>query len=161
MEEIYIARSLRESRVAPTEFCREAKTGFTSTIEDQYSFRATATRTSDGRMIDTNVRTIGSGRGCLGQVANTAIYNFYLELNLGNIALREIGDCRLTKTDFPEQGLTAFQCFLDLSDPAGRYVGGQLTTSTMNSRKLLGDESDPPGYVQPSIATVRLWKRDR
>ena len=36
VEEIYIARSVRESRVASTEYCAEAKTGFKSTIEDRY-----------------------------------------------------------------------------------------------------------------------------
>ena len=39
------------------------------------------------------------------------------------------------------------------------YIGGVLTTNTLNSKKLVGQESDPPGYVQPSIATVRLWKK--
>jgi hypothetical protein len=81
VEEIYIARSVRESRVTPKEFCAEAKTGFKSTIEDQYTFRATATRTSDGRIIDTNAKTIASGRACLGPTEdNPAIANFYLEL---------------------------------------------------------------------------------
>lgn len=34
---------------------------------------------------------------------------------------------------------------------------GILTTRTVNSRNLLGEKSDPPGYTQPSIATVRLF----
>ena len=159
VEEIYIARSLREARVAPTDFCWEAKTSFKSSIEDHYSFWATAIEGSDGRMTNANVKKIGSGRGCLGQIADTANYNFYLELRLGKTVLQGIGDCRTAKADFPEPGLAVFHCVVDLTDPAGRYVGGLLTTNTMNSRKLLGDESDPPGYVQPSIATVRLWKR--
>jgi hypothetical protein len=158
VEEIYIARSVRESQVAPTEFCAQAKTGFNSTFEDQYTFRSTATRTSDGRMVDTNVKTIGSGHGCIGQTADPAILNFYLELLLGRTALKGIGDCRQTKSDFPERGLSAYRCFLDLSDPLGQYVGGQLTTNTMGSLKNLGLETDPLGYTQPSIATIRLWK---
>jgi hypothetical protein len=52
-----------------------------------------------------------------------------------------------------------YYCFADLSDPAYKYVGGQLTTNTMGSLKLLGVESDPLGYAQPSIATIRLWKK--
>ena len=159
VEEIYIARSLREARVSPTEFCGEAKTGFKSSIEDRYSFRTVAIEGLDGRMTNANVKEIGSGHGCLGQIGDTGNYNFYLELHLGKTVLQGIGDCRIAKADYPEPGLAAFHCALDLTDPAGRYVGGQLTTSTMNSRKLLGDKSDPPGYVQPSIATVRLWKR--
>ena len=159
VEEIYIARSDRQSHVTPTEFCAQAKTGFTPYIEDQFKFHATATRPSDGRMIETNGKTIATGHGCLGQTADPAIRNFYLELQLGNTALKGIGECRQAKTDFPEQGLIASRCFLQLSDPLGRYIGGQLTTNTMASRNLLGVNSDPPGYTQPSIATIRLWKK--
>jgi len=43
-----------------------------------------------------------------------------------------------------------------LPDP---YLGGLLMANTINSRAPLGGVSDPPGYTQPSIATVRLWKR--
>lgn len=159
VEEIYIARSVRESRIASTEYCAEAKTGFKSTIEDQYTFRSTATRAIDGRMIDTNVKTIGSGHACFGQSVNPTTYNFYMEFLLGNAAFKGIGECLQVKADFPERGMTVVRCFLDLSDPLGRYLGGQLTTSTMWSLKLLGVDSDPPGYVQPSIATIRLWKK--
>jgi hypothetical protein len=159
VEEIYIARSVRESRVAPTEYCAEARTGFKSNIEDQYTFRSTTTSATDGRMIDTNVKTIGSGHGCFGPTTNPATYNFYLELLLGSTALRGIGECLQTKSDFPERGLIVGRCFLDLSDPNGHYVGGQLTTNTMWSLKLMGLDSDPPGYAQPSIATIRVWKK--
>jgi hypothetical protein len=160
VEEIYIARSVRESRVAPTEYCAQAKTGFDSdAFEDQYTFRSTATRASDGRMVDANIKTIGSGHGCFGRTADPAILNFYLDLHLGNTALRGIGDCRQAKSDFPERGLIAWRCFLNLSDPLGGYVGGQLTTNTIKSLKDLGLETDPPGYTQASIATIRLWKK--
>ncbi len=160
VEEIYIACSVRESRVAPTEFCAQAKTGFKSTIEDQYTFRSTAVRTDDGRITDANVKTIGSGHGCFGPTAdNPADFSFYLELLLGKTALKGIGDCRQTRSDLPERGVTVYRCFVDLSDPLGDYVGGQLTTNTMTSLKLLGVDSDPTGYAQPSIATIRLWKK--
>ena len=39
------------------------------------------------------------------------------------------------------------------------YMGGQLTTNTIGSQNALGAVTDPPGYVQSSIATIRLWKR--
>ena len=160
VEEIYIARSVRESRVAPTENCSQAKTGFVSDrFEDQYNFRSTATRSSDGRMLDSDVKTIGSGRGCFGKTSDPAVTNFYLELHLGNTVLKGIGDCRTTKSNFPEAGVNVARCFLNLSDPLGRYVGGQLTTNTIWSLKDLGVESDPAGYAQPSIATIRLWKK--
>jgi hypothetical protein len=159
VEEIYIARSVRESRVAPTEFCAQAKTGFKSAVEDQYTFRSTATRASDGRMVDTNVKTIGSAHGCIEQTADPASIKFYVELLLGPTALKGIGDCRQTRSDFPERGLRVFHCILDLSDSFSRYVGGQLTSNTILSLKNVGLETDPPGYTQPSIATIRLWKK--
>ena len=160
VEEIYIARSVRESRVAPTKYCAQTKTGFNSDyFEDQYTFRSTATRASDGRMVEANIKTIGSGHGCFGRTADPAILSFYLDLQLGHTALRGIGDCRQAKSDFPEQGLIALHCFLNLSDPLGRYVGGQLTTNSIKSLKDVGLETDPLGYTQPSIATIRLWKK--
>lgn len=159
VEEIYIARSLRESRTAPTEFCAEARTGFKATFEDHYTFRSTAVRTTDGRMVDTNVKSIGSGHACFGPAANPATRNFYMELLLGKAAFKGIGECLEVKSDYPERGMTVARCFLELSDPLGRYIGGQLTTNTMASLKTLGVDSDPPGYTQPSIATIRVWKK--
>jgi len=120
-----------------------------------------AARAADGptRATDANIKPIGSGHGCFGRTADPAIINFYLDLHLGNTALRGIGDCRQAKSDFPERGLIAWRCFLNLSDPLGRYVGGQLTTNTIKSLKDVGLETDPPGYTQASIATIRLWKK--
>jgi hypothetical protein len=139
VEEIYIARSVRESRVAPTEYCAQAKIGFNSdSFEDQYSLRSTAIRASDGRMVDANIKTIGSGHGCFGRTADPTILNFYLDLYLGRTALKGIGDCRQTMSDFPERGLSVWRCFLNLSDPVGGYVGGLLTTNTITSLKKPG-----------------------
>lgn len=160
VEEIYVVRSLRESRVTPTEFCAKARTGVgNADAEDQYKFQSVATRTSDGRVLDANVNTIGSLHACFGRTANPATSEFYGEILLGRTALKGFGECLLAKSDFPEQGLRVFRCFLELSSVAGEYVGGQLTTNTVNSRKALGTESDPAGYTQPSIATIRLWKK--
>lgn len=157
-EEIYVVRSVRESRIAPTDFCAQAKTGFNSTFEDHYTLRSTATRSSDGRMVDTNVKTIGTVHGCIGPTADPAILNVYLDVVLGRTAFSGTGDCRQTKSDFPERGLSEFHCFLNLSDPLGHYVGGLLTSSSMTSLKSLGAETDPPGYTQTSIATIPLWR---
>ena len=90
VEEIYVLGSVRESRVTPTEFCAEANTGFKSTVEDQFTFRATATRTSDGRMVDTNAKTVASGHACVGQTADPAIFNFYLDLHSCLLGCRRI-----------------------------------------------------------------------
>jgi hypothetical protein len=160
VEDIYVARSMRESRVTPTAFCAEARTGFgSSRSEDRYTFRSTATRGSDGLMIETNVQTIGSLHACFGSTLDPMLTTFYAEGVLGTVTFTGRGECRNAKQDYPEPGMNVTRCFLELSDLPSGYVGGQLTTNTMGSRNALGEESDPPGYTQPSIATVRLWKR--
>ena len=160
VENIYVARSLRESRVAATEFCAQARVGFgEATVEDQYTFRSIATRVADGLMVDANVKAIGSGRGCFGRTADPAVSNFYLEGVLGGAAFKGTGECRRVKGDYPEPGISVYRCFLDIRDLPAGYVGGQLTTNTVNSRNITGEKTDPPGYTQPSIATIRLWKR--
>ena len=160
VEDIYIARSMRESRVAAGDFCAEARTGFGSPrFEDRYTLRSTATRSSDGLMVDANVQTIGSLRACFGSTPDQTLSTFYAEGALGAVTFTGRGECRSVRQDFPEPGMTVYRCFLELSDLPGGYVGGQLTTNTMGSRNALGDETDPPGYTQPSIATIRVWRR--
>jgi hypothetical protein len=46
-----------------------------------------------------------------------------------------------------------------LSNLPGDYIGGQLTTNSMTSRKPLGTDTDPIGFTQSSIATIRLWRK--
>ena len=157
VEEILIARSLRLARGAPTEACAATRTGFKADYEDRYVFQAPVI--AGGRMTDTMGTKAGTGHGCLDSVTNPAVANFYLYLQLGEVALRGRGDCRRGRIDFPETGLTTYRCYVELSDPSGRYAGGLLTTNTMTSRNVLGAASDPAGYAQPSIATIRLWKK--
>jgi len=160
VEDIYVARSLRESRVMPADFCAEARTGFgSSRFEDRYTFRSIATRAQDGLMVDANVKTVGSLHACFGATPDPTLTRFYAEGALGTVTFTGRGECRTAKQDYPEPGMTVFRCFLELSDLPSGYVGGQLTTNTVGSRNVLGEQSDPPGYTQPSIATVRLWKR--
>ena len=87
--------------------------------------------------------------------------NFYAEGALGDVSFTGRGECRTAKQDYPEPGVTVYRCFLELRDLPREYQGGQLTTNTVVSRQGIGELSDPPGYVQPSIATVRLWKKRR
>ncbi len=159
VEEIYIARSVRESRVAPTDFCAVAKTGVTPIYEDRYSFHSTSSRSSDGRVVSANMKTIATAHACVGQKTDPAIFTFYMELQLGRSALTWNGECTQTRSDFPEKGAGVMHCVLNLMDSAGFYVGGQLTTNTITSRNSLGTVTDPPGYTQASIATIRLWKQ--
>jgi hypothetical protein len=158
VEEIYIARSVRETRVAPTDFCAAVKTGFAPVYEDRYSFRSITTRSSDGRMTSANVKTIANAHACVGQKADPAVFTFHMEMQLGRTALTWTGECSQTKSDFPEKGAGVMHCVLNLIDSHDLYVGGQLTTNTITSLNSVGTATDPPGYTQASIATIRLWK---
>jgi hypothetical protein len=160
VEEIYVVRSVPESVTPPTKYCAQTRTGFSgATAEGQFTFRSTATRVSDGRMIDMNMTAIGSIRVCFGPVQNAGIYNWYAEGALGSTAFKGNGECHRQKADFPERGLRTVNCFVDLSGLPSEYVGGLLTTNSMTSLKNQGMETDPPGYTQASIATIRLWRK--
>ena len=140
--------------------CAKERTGFDSPIgEDEYTFRSISTKDSDGLMTDTNVQTIGRIHACWGSTSDVELMLFYGEGALGTTTFTGLGECRTAKRDYPEQGMRVMRCFLDLSGISGGRIGGQLTTNTMNSRKALGDQTDPPGYTQSSMATIRLWKR--
>jgi hypothetical protein len=159
VEEIYIVRSLRQTNEVVTPACDAVKIGFENTnIDAQFLFRSIATRPSDGRLIDASIETVGNIHTCQGTTSDPNVGNFYGEGQLGGIAFRGSGTCQ--NITGPEKGLRLSRCFLDLKGLPDEYTGGRLTTNTMNSpSKILGETTDPPGYIQSSIATVRLWKR--
>ena len=160
VEDIYIARSLRVSRVPPTAYCALERTGFENAgIEDHYNFQSVSARVSDGLITNGNVSTIGTLHACFGPTSDPLTSNFYAEGALGSVSFTGKGECRMAKKDFPEPGLNVYRCFLEIRNLPGDYVAGQLTTNTVTSRQSIGEVSDPPGYIQPSIATVRLWKK--
>ena len=159
VEEIYIGRNIRESRGSPTEFCAQTRTGFAATAEDRYTVLSIATRADDGRMIGANVNVIGRFHACVGTTPDPVALKFYGEGTLGRISLTVVGDCRASKQDYPETGITAYSCAFDVRDLPPEYIGGQVTTNTVSSRSAIGDKSDPPGYTQPSVVTFRLWRR--
>jgi hypothetical protein len=121
--------------------------------------QSTATRASDGLMTDDNVNTIGRLRTCIGTTPDSKTTNFYAEGVFGAVTFTGNGECLTLRPDYPEPGLEVARCFLDLRDLSGGYIGGLLTTNTLRSRQLIGVITDPPGYTQNSIATIRLWKR--
>lgn len=160
VEDIYVARSIRESQIKPSDFCAPASIGFGNAIsEDRYTFQSTATRASDGLLVDNNINTIGSLRACFGSTADPLLLKFYAVGVLAGVTFTGSGECLTAKQDYPEPGLVVARCFLELRNLSNGYIGGQLTTNTMRSRKVTGVTTDPPGYTQPSIATVRLWRR--
>ncbi len=160
VEDIYVARSLRLSRVSPTAYCAHERTGFENAgFEDHYNFQSASIRVSDGAITNANVSTIGTLHACFGPTADPLTSNFFAEGVLGPVSFTGRGECRMAKKDFPEPGLSVFRCFLEIQNLPEGYVGGQLTTNTVVSRRSIGEVSDPPGYIQPSIATIRLWKK--
>jgi hypothetical protein len=160
VEDIYIGRSWRESRGAPTAFCASERTGFgPASVEDTYTFRSVSTRGSDGLVTDADVATIGRLHACFGPIGTRPGSFFYGEGTLGTVSFTGRGECLTVKQNFPEPGISVQRCFLDMGGLPAEYVGGQLTTNTIGSRSQIGEPTEPPGYTQPSIATILLWKR--
>jgi len=160
VEDIYVVRSLRLSREAATPFCAAERTGFRDArAEDHYNFQVIALDPESGMVADPNVKTVGTLRACFGPTDDPRISNFYAEGTLGKVAFQGRGECLTPKRDYPEPGANIHRCFLDIGNLPAGYIGGQLTTNTVTSKQSIGPTSDPPGYVQPSIATIRLWKQ--
>jgi hypothetical protein len=160
LEDIHVVRSLRLSRAEPGEFCSQARTTFPDAMyEDSFSFAAVTTVSHTGAITEALGAQTGSAHACFGSTSDPAVMNFYAEGELIGLRFTGVGKCTTLRSDFPEPGLRIVHCFLNLNGLKEPYVGGLLTSNTIGSRKPLGVESDPPGYVQSSIATVRLWKR--
>jgi len=160
-EEIYVLRSIREPRTPAANWCASAKTGFepfTSDPERFFSFWSLRLRPEDGRVVQTKDTRVAELRACFGPTSEPARQNFYAEVTLGGMSFRGHGECLALRADFPEAGLFPVRCQLVLSGLPAPYVGGLLTTNTMTSRAGFGGDTDPPGYTQASIATIRLWK---
>ena len=158
-EDIYVLRSLRETRSAAAAFCDASKIGFTAKLEDRYLFKAVSTRPQDGKVVDARLHDAGTLHACFESAPGAAETNFYAEGVVAGVAATGKGKCIPIAADFPEQGITSVRCFLVLSNLSAPYVAGVLTTSSITSREPIGDRSDPPGYIQPSIATIRLWRK--
>lgn len=158
-EEIAIVRSFRLSRRAPTAYCAAERTTYANaSFDDTYDFKAVATNARTGRVTSASGPSVGHLHACFGPTADSEVVSFYAEGTLYGAPLIGHGMCATTRRDFPEPGISVLTCHLDLSALPTGYVGGQLTTNTISSRQSLGSDSDPPGYTQPSIATVRLWR---
>lgn len=159
-EEIYILRSIRE-RHAPAEgWCSPSKTGFEpfpADAERLFSFWSLRVG-PDGKVARTKHRQVAQLRACFGASGEPARQNFYAEIKMGSMSFYGNGECLALKIDFPESGLFPVRCQLVLSGLPTPYVGGLLTTNTLTSKAAFGGETDPRGYTQASIATIRLWK---
>lgn len=159
-EDIFVLRSIREAHAPEEGWCTPARTGFEPFAEGAerlFSFWSVDVR-PDGAIADAEVARVASLRACFGPTDERSRQKFYAEIALGPIALRGSGECRAVMIDVPEPGLVPVSCQLVLGGLPPPYVGGLLTTNTLTSRAAFGGDTDPAGYTQASIATIRLWK---
>ncbi|MFO1270789.1 MAG: hypothetical protein U1F50_03750 [Rubrivivax sp.] len=165
-EEILVLRSVRESRTDKSDWCTRERTGFAAaaeggfTIEDRFSLWAVQSRGGDGRVVDAAAGRAGELRTCLASTADRRVLAFHGEGTVTGEEVSGHGDCRVLQADQPAKGLFVLACQLVLKPASAVYTGGQLTSNTLNSPATFGMASDPPGYTQVSIATVRLWRRE-
>ena len=162
LEEIYLLRSIREQNQSiASDGCAATTSGFDPYADDAerlFSFWSIVARTEDGKAIDAKHTRVAQLRACFGPTQDRTRQNFYAEIQLGAIAFRGRGECVALMIDFPQPGLFPVHCHLILSDLPPPFIGGLLTTNTMTSGARFGGESQPSGYTQASIATLRLWK---
>jgi hypothetical protein len=158
-EDIYVLRSIRERAQPVTNWCSPSRTGFAPFPADaERSFSFWSVRSEGGKLVDAKAARVAELRGCFGATPERPRQNFYAEIRLGSLSFHGTGECLALAVDFPEPGLFPVRCQLVLSGLPAPYVGGVLTTNTLTSKAAFGGESDPPGYTQASIATIRLWK---
>ena len=161
LEDIYILRSIREPQTPAADWCARSRTGFEPMPTDAerfFSFWSIQSRPQDGRVVDAKAARVAELRGCFGPTDNRARQNFYAEVRLGALSFRGSGECLALMIDFPEPGLFPVRCQLVLSGLPAPFVGGLLTTNTMTTKAPFGGDSEPPGYTQASLATIRLWR---
>lgn len=161
-EDIYVLRSIREHQPAIDGWCDASKTGFEPFAEDAqryFSFWSVRSRPEDGKVVDADVAKVAELRGCFGATADRARQNFFAQIELAGLTFRGNGECLALGIDSPEAGLFPVRCQLLLSGLPAPFIGGLLTTNTLTSGARFGGETQPQGYTQASIATIRLWRQ--
>jgi hypothetical protein len=119
---------------------------------------AVAVGPRDGRVTNTKADLAGELHVCVGVTADPKVLNFYGEGKIAGIPMVGSGDCLVIRADEPEKGMATMRCHLNLRGLPAPYVKGLLTSSTLYSKALLGGDTDPSGYAQSPIATMRLWR---
>lgn len=160
-EDIYILRSIREHIEPVAGWCSQTRTGFEPfpvDAERNFSFWSIRSNPEDGKVVDAKAARVAELRACFGATSERPRQNFYAEIKLGSLFFQGKGECLALMIDVPETGLFPVRCQLTLSGLPAPYVGGLLTTNTMTSKAAFGADTNPPGYTQASIATMRLWK---
>jgi hypothetical protein len=160
-EEIYVLRSIGEPAEPVVGACAADRAGFEpfpTAGERFFSFWSVRTAPESGRVIEAKEERVAQLHGCFGPGGEPALQKFHAQIELGAVSFRGDGECSAVQADFPQAGLFPVHCWLVLSGLPAPYVGGLLTTNTLKSKAAFGGASEPPGYTQASIATIRLWK---
>ena len=161
LEEIYVLRSIREPGEPVANRCSLEHSGlepFPADADRFFSFWSVQMQSESGRVTQPKDTRVAELRACFGPTAEPTTQKFQAQIQLGAHAFRGDGECHAVRVNFPQAGLFPVHCWLALSGLPAPYVGGLLTTNTLASRAAYGGESDPPGYTQASVATIRLWK---
>lgn len=173
VEEVLSYLAVRSNRIpgASDPACNDA--GFAVRNRNDSDLRA-MTVTRDGRL-ESTAQTIGSAVSCFSTRSEAGVIQFFARLTIGGIRAVGRGECVQRYTDYPEPRVGVQECWLKLEQLPDGYVGGFMTVNAVATRIAdataanacsggpcgRGIESDPPGYVLPSIATVRLWRKRR
>lgn len=173
VEEVFSYLAVRSNRTlgASDPACNDA--GFAVRNRNDSDLRA-LTVTRDGR-IESTAQTIGSAVSCFSARSETGVTQFFARLTIAGTSAVGRGECVQRYTDYPEPRVGVQECWLKLEQLPDGYVGGFMTVNAVATRIAdttaasacaggpcgRGIESDPPGYVLPSITTVRLWKKRR
>jgi hypothetical protein len=154
-EDVYIVRARPAGPEAPvTSFCAVANFPASHPIrhERPYELFSTTTSEKDGRLIDGAVRPLGNFRGCYSARIDGKNYS-YGKGTIAGIPFTIRGSCTAAPERDPAPGVTSYACDYALSDLPPDYVGGQ---SLWN-----GVATEQDGYLTTTIATIRLWRRQR
>lgn len=161
-EDIYVLHSIREERLLPSTWCTPERAGSElltgNALEERFGLWSVGAEPQTGRIADTKASKVGEIRTCSAATLDPKVFQFYGEGKLAELPFTGNGDCRMVEADYPEKGIAALRCYLNLRGLPPEYVGGLATSNTIVSEAVLGGETDPPGYLQTSIATFRLWK---
>lgn len=164
-EAIYVLHSVREERVLESKWCTPQRAGSVSlageTLEERFGLWSVQAEPQTGRIADASARKVGEMRTCAAATLDATVFDFFAEGKLAELPFAGNGKCRLVQADFPERGIASFHCYLDLRGLPSEYQGGLATSNTLISAAVVGGETEPPGYLQTSIATFRLWKAGR
>ena len=162
-EDIYVLRSLREERSVESRWCTPQRVGFAlltgdALVEERFGLWSVRAEAQTGRIADSKTSKVGEIRTCTAATIDPKVVNFYAEGKLAELPFTGNGDCHLVRADYPETGIAAVRCYLNLRGLPSEFQGGLATSNTLISEAVLGGETDPAGYLQTSIATFRLWK---